>query len=200
MNFCLGEVENARNASALIFNTIYDLEHEVLEALSSTYPPIYTIGPLQLLLNHEIPADDNFLSAIKSNPWKEQPGCLEWLDTKESNSVVYVNFGSFTVMTEQQLVEFAWGLSNSKVNFLWVLRHDLVIGESAILPPEFVAETKERSLLASWCSQEQVLNHPAIGGFLTHSGWNSTIESLSSGVPMLCWPFFADQQTNCWFC
>ncbi|TXG52766.1 hypothetical protein EZV62_021935 [Acer yangbiense] len=200
MNFCLGIVENTRNASALIFNTIYDLEHEVLEALSSTYPPIYTIGPLQLLLNHEIPADDNSFSGIKSNMWKEQPGCLEWLDTKESNSVVYVNFGSITVMTEQQLIEFAWGLSNSKVNFLWVIRPDLVIGESAILPPEFVAETKERSLLASWCSQEQVLNHPAIGGFLTHSGWNSTVESLSSGVPMLCWPFFADQQTNCWFC
>ncbi|TXG52764.1 hypothetical protein EZV62_021933 [Acer yangbiense] len=200
MNFCLGEVENARNASALIFNTIYDLEGEILEALSSTYPPIYTIGPLQLLLNHEIPADDNSLSGIKSNLWKEQPGCLEWLDTKESNSVVYVNFGSITVMTKQQLMEFAWGLSNSKVNFLWVIRPDLVIGESAILPPEFVAETKERSLLASWCSQEQVLNHPAVGGFLTHSGWNSTIESLSCGVPMLCWPFLGEQQTNCWFC
>ncbi|KAK2659776.1 hypothetical protein Ddye_006309 [Dipteronia dyeriana] len=200
MNFCLGEVENARNASALIFNTIYDLEGEILEAVSSTYPPIYTIGPLQLLLNHEILDDDNSLSAIKSNLWKEQRGCLEWLDTKESSSVVYVNFGSVTVMTEQQLVEFAWGLANSKQNFLWVIRPDLVIGESAILPPEFVSETKERSLLASWCSQEQVLNHPAVGGFLTHSGWNSTIESLSSGVPMLCWPFFAEQQTNCWFC
>ncbi|KAK1553565.1 hypothetical protein Q3G72_000489 [Acer saccharum] len=82
MNFCLGEVENARNASALIFNTTYDLEGEILEALSSTYPPIYTIGPLQLLLNHEIPADDNSLSGIKSNLWKEQPGCMEI----ESNS------------------------------------------------------------------------------------------------------------------
>ncbi|KAK3230917.1 hypothetical protein Dsin_002798 [Dipteronia sinensis] len=200
MNFCLGEVENARNASALIFNTMYDLEGEILEAVSSTYPPIYTIGPLQLLLNHEIPADDNSLSTIKSNLWKEQPECLEWLDTKESSSVVYVNFGSVTVMTEQQLVEFAWGLANSKQNFLWIIRPDLVIGESAILPPDFVSETKERSLLAGWCSQEQVLNHPAIGGFLTHSGWNSTIESLGGGVPMLCWPFFGDQQTNCWFC
>ncbi|KAK1575061.1 hypothetical protein Q3G72_002267 [Acer saccharum] len=78
MNFCLGEVLNARNASALIFNTIYDLEGEVLEALSSTFPPIYTIGPLQLLQNHEIPPDDNSLSGIKSNLWKEQLGCLEW--------------------------------------------------------------------------------------------------------------------------
>ncbi|KAK3230907.1 hypothetical protein Dsin_002788 [Dipteronia sinensis] len=200
MIFAIGEVENAQNASALIFNSVDDLEREVLEAVYPTYPPIYTIGPIQLLLNHEIPPDDNSMSAIESNLWKEQPGCLEWLNTKESNSVVYVNFGSITVMTEQQLVEFAWGLANSKQDFLWVIRPDLVIGESAILPPEFVLETIERSLLASWCPQEQVLNHPAIGGFLTHSGWNSTIESLSGGVPMLCWPFFADQQTNCWFC
>ncbi|XWS23906.1 hypothetical protein CRYUN_Cryun28dG0055900 [Craigia yunnanensis] len=102
-------------------------------------------------------------------------------------------------MTPDQLTEFAWGLANSNQTFLWVIRPDLVGGDSAILPPEFVTETKDRGLLASWCPQEQVLSHASIGGFLTHNGWNSTIESISSGVPMICWPFFADQQTNCWF-
>lgn len=199
VNFAIGEVENARNATALIFNTFDDLEGEILEAISPTYPPIYSIGPLQLLLN-QIPVLDNALSLVGSNLWKEQPGCLEWLDSKEPNAVVYVNFGSVTVMTDRQLVEFAWGLANSKQSFLWVIRPDLVIGESAILPPEFIVETKERSLLASWCRQEEVLIHPAIGGFLTHSGWNSTMESLCGGVPMICWPFFAEQQTNCWMC
>ncbi|CAM8909727.1 unnamed protein product [Rhodiola kirilowii] len=102
-------------------------------------------------------------------------------------------------MSWQQLIEFAWGLANSKCTFLWIIRPDLVIGDTAILPAEFVEETKERGMLANWCPQEQVLNHPSIGGFLTHCGWNSTIESVAAGVPMICWPFAADQQTNSWF-
>jgi UDP:flavonoid glycosyltransferase YjiC (YdhE family) len=140
---------------------------------------------------------DNDLKSIGSNLWKEEAGCLEWLNKKESNSVVYVNFGSITVMTSDQLIEFAWGLANSNKTYLWIIRPDLVEGDSAILPPEFKEDTKERGLLANWCPQEEVLSHPSIGGFLTHSGWNSTIESVCSGVPIICWPFFADQQTNC---
>jgi hypothetical protein len=100
-------------------------------------------------------------------------------------------------MTRPQLTEFGWGLANSKHPFLWIIRPDLVVGESAILPPEFLAETRDRGLIASWCPQEEVLNHPSIGGFLTHCGWNSIIESVCAGVPMLCWPFFGDQQLNC---
>ncbi|KAL6135060.1 hypothetical protein ACLB2K_067288 [Fragaria x ananassa] len=107
--------------------------------------------------------------------------------------------GGLAVITPEHLLEFGWGLANSKVPFFWVIRPDLVHGESAILPPEFVAETKGRSLIASWCPQEQVLNHPSVGGFITHSGWNSTIESLSAGLPMLCWPILAKQMTNCYY-
>ncbi|XP_059460409.1 7-deoxyloganetin glucosyltransferase-like [Corylus avellana] len=194
LDFPMVECERARKASALLFNTFDALEHEVLDALSSMFPPIYSIGPLHLLQN-QIPDDD--LKSIGSNLWKEEDGCLEWLDKKEPNSVVYVNFGSITVMTSEQLIEFAWGLANSNQKFLWIIRPDLVEGDSAVLPPEFLADIEERSLLASWCPQEQVLSHPSIGGFLTHSGWNSTIESVCGGVPMISWPFFAEQQTNC---
>ncbi|KAI5348246.1 hypothetical protein L3X38_001133 [Prunus dulcis] len=130
--------------------------------------------------------------------WKEENECIKWLNSKEPNSVVYVNFGSLAVVTPKQLVEFGWGLANAKLPFFWVIRPDLVADKSTIFPSEFVAETKERGLIASWCPQEQVLDHPSVGGFLTHSGWNSTIESLCAGVPMLSLPVFTDQQTNCY--
>ncbi|XP_060198908.1 7-deoxyloganetin glucosyltransferase-like [Lycium barbarum] len=191
-------VDKIPKFSALIFNTIDTLESNVLQQISTKFPAVYTIGPLHLPLLNNLTQDDD-LNSIGSNLWKEDTDCLEWLDTKKPNSVVYVNFGSVTVMSNEQLIEFAWGLANIKMNFLWITRSDLVMGDSAILPHEFLAETKERGLLGGWCPQEQVLSHPSIGGFITHCGWNSTLESISFGVPMLCWPFFADQQTNCWF-
>ncbi|CAK9309180.1 unnamed protein product [Citrullus colocynthis] len=82
---------------------------------------------------------------------------------------------------------------------LWITRPYLVVGYSAILPHEFVTQTKDRSLIAS-CCQEQVLNHPSVAGFLTHNGWNSTMESICAGVAMISWPSFAEQQTNCRYC
>ncbi|XP_060173247.1 7-deoxyloganetin glucosyltransferase-like [Lycium barbarum] len=196
IKFVLQETERSRKASAIVLNTFETLESEVLESLRTLLPPVYSIGPLHLLVKD---VDGENLKGLRSSLWKEEPECIQWLDTKEPNSIVYVNFGSITVMTPNQLIEFAWGLANSQQEFLWIIRPDIVSGYESILPPDFVEETKNRGMLASWCSQEEVLSHPAIGGFLTHSGWNSTLESISNGVPMICWPFFAEQQTNCWF-
>ncbi|KAJ4716867.1 Glycosyltransferase [Melia azedarach] len=196
LNFLIISAKTTYKAPAVIFNSFDDIEQDVVNDLSSMFSEIYTIGPLLLLLSN-IP--ENGFKYITSCLWKEDHECLHWLDSKKPKSVVYVNFGSITVMTKQQMVEFAWGLAQSKQNFLWIIRADLVKGESAVLPDQFVEEIKGRGLLASWCWQEKVLNHPSIGGFLTHNGWNSTLESVSGGVPMVCWPFFADQQTNCWF-
>ncbi|XP_010937416.1 7-deoxyloganetin glucosyltransferase [Elaeis guineensis] len=194
INFALHECKRATMASAIILNTFDELEQPVLDAMATILPPIYPIGPLTLLAR-QLSASP--VSALGSNLWKEEPACSNWLAGKNPNSVVYVNFGSITVMTNQQLIEFAWGLANSGHDFLWIIRPDLVKGDAAVLPLEFLEETKERGLLASWCPQEEILSNPAIGGFLTHSGWNSTVESICEGVPMLSWPFFAEQQTNC---
>ncbi|KAL1225797.1 UDP-glycosyltransferase 85A7 [Cardamine amara subsp. amara] len=199
LNFVIREVELSKRATAIILNTFDDLEHDVIHSMHSMLPPVYSIGPLHLLVNQEID-EDSEIGRIGLNLWREETECLDWLDTKPQNSVVFVNFGCITVMSAKQLVEFAWGLAASGKEFLWVIRPDLVAGETAAVPQEFLTETVDRGMLASWCPQEKVLSHPATGGFLTHCGWNSTLESLSGGVPMICWPFFAEQPTNCKFC
>ncbi|CAH2033614.1 unnamed protein product [Thlaspi arvense] len=199
LKFAIRETERAKRASAVILNTFDDLDHDIIGSMQSILPPVYSVGPLHLLENREI-EEGSEMGRMGSNLWKEETECLDWLDTKTRNSVVYVNFGSIAVMSAKQLEEVAWGLAGSEKEFLWVIRPDLVAGEAAVVPPEFLTETADRRMLASWCPQEKVLSHPAIGGFLTHNGWNSTLESLSGGVPMVCWPFFADQQTNCKFC
>ncbi|RZC93431.1 hypothetical protein C5167_026044 [Papaver somniferum] len=188
-------VSLASRANGLILNTFEDLEPNVLKTIRSTYPhEVFTIGPIHLL-EHQIQESES--KSIGSSLWKEDASCLEWLNQWEPNSVVYVNYGSIAVMTAHQLTELAWGLANSKHPFLWIIRPDIVSGDSAKVPQEFLEETKGRGMIASWCQQEQVLAHSSIGVFLTHSGWNSTMESISEGIPMICLPSHAEQQTNC---
>ncbi|KAJ1696242.1 hypothetical protein LUZ63_004754 [Rhynchospora breviuscula] len=194
LNFDGGEAQNALKAQGLILNTFESLEHEVISALRQRFRRLYTVGPLPLHVNKLQPSN---LDSLGSNLWKEDTECLEWLNTQKPCSVVYVNFGSITIMTSEQLSEFAWGLANSMYPFLWVIRPDLVSGDKVTLPEEFISQTKDRGVLASWCPQEKVLSHPSVAVFLTHSGWNSTLESICCGVPMICWPFFAEQPTNC---
>jgi UDP:flavonoid glycosyltransferase YjiC (YdhE family) len=195
IGYVLRETERTAGASAVILNSFGDLEGEAVEAMEALgLPKVYTLGPLPLVAREDTPTPR---SSITLSLWKEQEEVLQWLDGKEPGSVVYVNFGSITVMTSEQMVEFAWGLAQSGMQFLWIVRRDLVKGDTAVLPAEFLEETAGRGLMASWCPQQEVLDHPAVGAFLTHSGWNSTLESMCGGVPVISWPFFADQQTNC---
>ena len=196
IEFIIEAADTFQRASSIVFNTSNELESDVLNALHIMFTSLYTIGPLTSFINQ---SPQSQFATLDSNLWKEDTKCLEWLESKEPDSVVYVNFGSITIMSPEKFLEFAWGLANSKKPFLWIIRPDLVIGGSVVLSSEFANEISDRSLIASWCPQEKVLNHPSVGGFLTHCGWNSTTESICAGVPMLCWPFFGDQPTNCRF-
>ncbi|XP_030442040.2 UDP-glycosyltransferase 85A5-like [Syzygium oleosum] len=196
-NFLVDIGNKTSDVTVTIVHTFEALEPDVLHALSSMIPRVYTVGPLHLMLNR-IAQEKSFASKhIECNLLEEHNERLQWLDLKKPKSVIYVNLGSIASVTHQQSVEFAMGLADSDQCFLWVLRPDAVNGDMATLPREFVEETRERGFLSGWCPQERVLNHPSIRGFLMHCGWNSTIESLSAGVPMLCRPCFGDQQTNC---
>ncbi|KAL0335102.1 UNVERIFIED_CONTAM: 7-deoxyloganetin glucosyltransferase [Sesamum radiatum] len=185
-HYNMESANNAVKTGSLILNTFDELEEEVLDVLKTKFPNLYTVGPLSLLCQQIC---GQKLESIKSSLWREDEKCLEWLDGKEARSVVYVNYGSLVIMTPKQLHEFAWGLANSKPN--------LVNGGTEVISQDFLDEIKGRGLILDWCPQEKVLSHPSVGAFLTHCGWNSTLETICHGVPIVCWPFFAEQQMNC---
>ncbi|WVZ76893.1 hypothetical protein U9M48_024814 [Paspalum notatum var. saurae] len=197
--FCETEIRKCTKAGALILNTFDSLDADVLAALRSEFTRVYTVGPLGTLLRQSAADTDrdssNAAESSGLSLWKQDAECLDWLDTQAHRSVVYVNFGSHTVVTPEQLAEFAWGLASSGHPFLWSIRDDDVRGGG--LSAAFMADTAGRCRVTAWCPQERVLRHPAVGCFLTHCGWNSTCESVAAGVPMVCWPGFADQYANC---
>lgn len=186
------EANSCARARGVILNTFEDLEHDVLAALRDEFPRVYTIGPLAA-------ASAAAAAAGGLSLWEEDSECVAWLDAQADGSVLYVSFGSLAVLSLEQVAELAWGLAASDRPFLWAVRPGLVAGDRGAdaLPEGFLAATGGRCFIAEWCAQEQVLRHRAVGGFLTHSGWNSTAESIWAGVPMVCWPGFADQYINC---
>jgi UDP:flavonoid glycosyltransferase YjiC (YdhE family) len=188
MSTCLQRiVESAKNSSGLIINTFNDLEDASLRKITDgTGIPVYAIGPL-----HKISG------GAQSSLLAQDRTCLDWLDKQEAASVLYVSFGSLASMNEEELVETAWGLANSGMPFLWVIRPNLVqCSEKVGLPDGFQELTRGRGMVVSWAPQQEVLGHHAVGGFWTHNGWNSTLESICEGVPMICRPHFADQMIN----
>ncbi|GMH24705.1 hypothetical protein Nepgr_026548 [Nepenthes gracilis] len=195
IDFMAEEAERWLNSSSIIFNTFDALEQEVLNDIRSRFPGnVYQFGPLTSLIK-QIP--DTHFKSSSSSLWKEDSKCLEWLDSREPSSVIYVNYGSITVMNSHHIEEFAWGLANSNHPFLWIIRPDILMGNSVNLEDEFLEGTKDRGLMVSWCPQEKVLSHPSVGAFLTHCGWNSMLEAVTAGVPIIGWPFVADQFPNC---
>lgn len=189
-------------SAGIVVNTYESLEPTAIKAIRNGLsvpdgrtPPIYCIGPL-------ISSDDR-------SGGDGVPECLTWLDSQPSQSVVFLCFGSLGLFSIEQLKEIATGLEKSGQRFLWVVRNPPSKNENvarfaqpdpdldSLLPDGFLDRTRERGLvLKSWAPQVAVLNHDSVGGFVTHCGWNSVLEALCAGIPMVAWPLYAEQRVN----
>ncbi|PIN04736.1 UDP-glucuronosyl and UDP-glucosyl transferase [Handroanthus impetiginosus] len=175
----------AYQTKLLLCNTSQELEPSACNLIPNSLP----IGPL---LNLKTPKS----SFISCNFHPEDESCISWLNNKPSKSVIYVSFGSLAIFSQQQLDELALGLELSGHAFLWVVRSDLANGSQVAYPNGFLERVSEFGKIVEWAPQVKVLSHDSVGCFLSHCGWNSTLEGLSNGVPFLCWPYFADQYHN----
>ncbi|KAI4315012.1 hypothetical protein L6164_027864 [Bauhinia variegata] len=168
--------------------SVYEFEEDIVNSMASL-APILPIGPVvSPFLLGEKESDD-----LKVDLWNAEDSCLEWLDKKLPSSVIYVAFGSLLVLSQKEMDNIAMALKNSNRAFLWVIRPTKNGGQ---LPSGFLEETEGRGQVVSWCPQEKVLAHPAVACFVSHCGWNSTLEELVAGVPVIGRPNWSDQPTN----
>ncbi|CAL5072163.1 unnamed protein product [Urochloa decumbens] len=203
---------NAEDADGVLVNTFASLEPRAVEALRGpqllppaaaggerrTPPPVYCVGPLV---------------AAGTEGEDKKHECVAWLDTQPDRSVVFLCFGSIGAVTHsaEQIRNIAAGLWSSGHRFLWVVRAPLPVGSDgerlfdpradadldALLPAGFLEGTEGRGLVVKhWAPQVEVLRHRATGAFVTHCGWNSALEGITAGMPMLCWPMYAEQKMN----
>ncbi|KAL4561077.1 hypothetical protein LXL04_033239 [Taraxacum kok-saghyz] len=169
--------------SFVLLNSFNYLEEESIEAVSDRIN-IFSVGPLVSGETEEPYVSDTFQDSDRGT-------YLRWLDSKPEKSVVYVSFGSLVKLQKNQREEIFQGLIELGYLFLWVIRDQ---GED---DEDLRCSTAgDGGLIVRWCSQVDVLNHVAIGCFVSHCGWNSTLESLVGGVPMVGCPQNADQKMN----
>ena len=189
-------------ADGILLNTWEDLEPTTLRALRDhkamaqfAKVPIYPIGPLIRSVGQE----------------EVRTELLDWLDLQPIDSVIYASFGSGGTYSSEQLAELAWGLELSQQRFIWVVRPPIENDHSGsffttgkggehpsdYLPEGFLTRTKNVGMVVPlWAPQVEILSHPSVGGFLSHCGWGSTLDSILNGVPMVAWPLYAEQRLN----
>lgn len=182
-------------AYGVVINSFEELEQEyVHEYKKLRKGKVWCIGPLSLSLNNDSEKSQRGnVSSINEDQ------CLKWLDSKKPESVVYSCFGSLVRVNTPQLIELGLALEASNHPFIWVIRSDTREKEVEEWLSEsgFEERVKDRGLIIrGWAPQVLILSHPSIGGFLTHCGWNSTLESVCAGIPMITWPQFAEQFIN----
>ncbi|CAK9162986.1 unnamed protein product [Ilex paraguariensis] len=166
-------------ANWMICNSTHNLE----PATFALFPKISPIGPL-------------LSSKRLGHFWSEDSTCLEWLNQQPPQSVIYVAFGSYTVFDETQFRELALGIELTNRPFLWVVRPDISNETNDAYLKGFIERVGDRGRIVGWAPQQNVLDHPSVACFISHCGWNSTMEGISNGIPFLCWPYFVDQFFN----
>ncbi|CAH2042793.1 unnamed protein product [Thlaspi arvense] len=182
-------VELETNPKVLV-NTFNALEAEALRATEKLN--LVGVGPLipSAFTDGKDPSDTSFGGDLFQN----SSDYIEWLNSKPPGSIVYVSFGTMSVLSKQQIDEIASGLQESHRPFLWVIRASSEGDKEEQL--KFTEKLEKRGMIVPWCSQLEVLSHPSVGCFVTHCGWNSSLESLVSGIPVVAFPQWTDQTTN----
>ncbi|KAI3471700.1 hypothetical protein Pfo_028350 [Paulownia fortunei] len=197
MEFIVSEQKYIDLSSGCLYNTCRVVEGKYMDLIEKMSEDEnkkhWAIGPF------------NPLEMTEKKPDGKRHECLKWLEKQEPKSVLFVSFGTTTSLPDEQIKELATGLEESEVKFIWVLR-DADRGDfgasdhetrKAELPKGFEARVKERGIVVrDWAPQLEILGHVATGGFLSHCGWNSCMESISMGVPIAAWPMHSDQPRN----
>ena len=193
--------DSARRSYGAVFNSFYELEGAYEEHYKEAYgTKCWSLGPVSLWVNQD--ASDKAQRGHAKTEEKgeegegEEEGWLKWLNSKKEGSVLYVSFGSLNKFPSSQLVEIAHALESSGHDFIWVLRKT---NEGEGCMEEFeqrVRESKKGYLMWGWAPQLLILENPAIGGMVTHCGWNTVVESMNAGLPMVTWPLFAEHFFN----
>ncbi|GMH23760.1 hypothetical protein Nepgr_025603 [Nepenthes gracilis] len=188
-----------RETKGILVNTFAELEPYAINSfLGGQTPPVYTVGPI-LDLSGDAHGRTNS---------DKRDRIMKWLDAKPESSVIFLCFGSAGSMHEAQVKEVARGLMRSRTRFLWSVRKpppegaaggptDYTDEDLKDMLPEFASLLEEGTgMVCGWAPQAEVLAHDAIGGFVSHCGWNSVLESLWFGRPIVTWPMYAEQQSN----
>ncbi|CAI9285093.1 unnamed protein product [Lactuca saligna] len=195
-NTFIGLARKYRGMKGILVNTFEELERYAMESFirsNANIPLVFPVGPILNLKN-------------ATNDGKAD-GIMTWLDDQPESSVVFLCFGSMGSFNEEQVKEIAVALEKSGQRFLWSLRRppskDKLMGlpkdyenYEDVLPEGFLERTSGVGKVIGWAPQTAVLSHPSVGGFVSHCGWNSTLESIWCGVPVAAWPLYAEQQLN----
>ncbi|KAI7756505.1 hypothetical protein M8C21_014494 [Ambrosia artemisiifolia] len=176
-------VEAATMTEWTICNSAVELE----PAAFNMFPKVLSVGPLLA---------SNRLANQAGHFWEEDSTCIPWLDQQPACSVIYIAFGSITNINQTQFEDLALGLELANRPFLWVVRQGLTKEPTVAYPDGYMDRVGSRGKIVSWAPQQKVLAHPSVACFMSHCGWNSTLEGVTNGRPFLCWPYFADQFHN----